>query len=100
METNEKWRTLRARADALPGAQVERDIWSLSDDPRFPAVVALLADVRYGRLVQGSSVTTAGDHGTMAHCMGAVDAIDEVERRLQAMLEPMPLEQQVGKASP
>lgn len=83
-----KWTELRQQADALSGAEIERNVWSLGADPRFPSLLALIADVRTTRLLHGSGVTTASDHGVLAHCMGAVDAIDELERRLQTMLEP------------
>lgn len=83
-----KWNELQLKAVQLSGETVQRDIWALADDPRFPAVIALLDDARTERLAQGSSVSAACDHGGLAHCMGAVDVIDEVKRRLQGMIEP------------
>lgn len=89
-----KWNDVRLAAAQLSGERIERDVWSLSEDPRFPAIVALIEDARFTRLAQGSSVTAASDHGTLAHCMGAVDVIDELERRLQTMIEPPAEEKQ------
>lgn len=83
-----KWTELRQAADVLSGQEIERNVWSLSEDPRFPSLLALLADVRVTRLQLGSGISSASDHGQLAHCMGGVDAIDEVERRLQMMVEP------------
>lgn len=87
-----KWNQLQHQADELSGEQIGRDVWSLSEDPRFPSLLALIDDVRTTRLAVGSGVQSSSDHGTLAHCMGGVDAIDELERRLQSMVEPPPEE--------
>ena len=87
-----KWTELRHKADGLAGEQMERDIWSMAEHPGMPALVALINDVRFARLAAGTSAAAASDHGTLAHCMGAVDAIDELERRLQSFIEPPPRE--------
>lgn len=91
-----KWTGLRQQADVLNGQEIERNVWSLAEDPRFPSLLALLADVRVTRLAFGSGISSASDHGALAHCMGAVDAIDELERRLQSMIEP-PEKEESGK---
>lgn len=78
---------LQTAADQLRGENVSRDIWALANDPRFPAVLALLDDVRKTRLAQGSAVDAAGNHGILAHSMGAVDAVDEIKLRIQTMIE-------------
>lgn len=83
----DKWKQLRRTADTMSGPEIERNIWSISEDPRFPAVIALLTDVRFTRLANGSGVAAASDHGLLAHCMGGVEAIDELERRMQGMVE-------------
>jgi hypothetical protein len=88
-----KWNQLRHQADEKSGEEIERDMWSLSEDPRFPSLLALLADVRSTRLTQGSGVASANDHGVLAHCLGSVDAIDELEARLKIMVEPPPKEE-------
>jgi len=88
-----RWTQLRRLADSMSGAQIERDVWSLSEDARFPALLAVMDDVRKDRLTQGSAVNVAGDHGALAHCMGAIDAIDELQRRLEGMLTPKTLEE-------
>lgn len=72
----------------MPGEQIERDVWSLSEDPRFAAVVAVINDVRFARLAGGTNPASASDHGVLAHHMGAVDALDELSRRLEGMIEP------------
>ena len=82
-----KWTQIQQAADQMAGQQIERDVWSLSDDPRFAAVIALINDVRFNRLTGGTNPATASDHGVLAHHMGAVDALDELERRLQSMTE-------------
>lgn len=89
-----KWNKLQSDAALLTGPRIEQDIWSLSDDPRFPAVLALLDDARKVRLKQGCGPDAADHHGTIAHAMGAVDVLDEIELRLQTMIEPPPKEEE------
>ena len=89
-----KWTQLQHAADLLPGEKIPRDIWALGEHPSMPALLALLNDVRFARMAQGASGATAADHGILAHCMGAVDAIDEIQRRLESMIEPPPAEEE------
>lgn len=85
-----KWRNLQQAADLAVGPQIERDVWSLSEDPRFAAVLAVIKDVQFTRLAGGTNPASASDHGVLAHHMGAVDALDELMRRLEGMVEPPP----------
>jgi len=82
------FKDLQMAADQLPGEHVARDIWALASDPRFPAVVALLDDVRKTRLAQGCGAAESNNHGVLAHAMGSVDAVDEIKARIQTLIEP------------
>jgi len=84
------WILIRHQADLLNEAERQQALWSLSDHRGLPALVALIDELRRSALGVGSDLTHADHPGTLAHCAGAISALDELEARLQAAIVTPP----------
>jgi hypothetical protein len=65
----------------------ENDLKTLITDPRFEAMRNLLDEVKEELVSHVSHQATAQDHGSLAHSAGGVDCINQINGRLQAIVD-------------
>jgi len=65
----------------------ENDLKTLITDPRFAAMRNLLDEIKEELVTHVSHQATAQDHGSLAHSAGGVDCINQINGRLQAIVD-------------
>lgn len=71
-----KFAKLEEMARAMPEQQVEGSLRSLTADPRFAAVIAIVLRHKEQFVDGGAEQTRADRHGALAHTAGAVYALN------------------------
>jgi hypothetical protein len=92
------WAELQQAAGEL-GAFPDRRakmLAALAADPRFPAVVSLVEDLREGYVRAFSHQKMAAHPGNLAHAAGSVHALDTFQQHLQEALRPRPRPRAAG----
>lgn len=78
---------LQAAARAMGQKEIEQALFSLADDPRFPAVLALMQQHRESYIVSGTQQSFANHHGPLAHNNGSIFALDTLRDAIRARVE-------------
>lgn len=63
------------------------DLAMILMDPRFSEVRGLINNVREELIVHMSNPSTSEHHGTLAHDAGGIDALDQLTKRMDQILE-------------
>lgn len=78
-----------AEMNAFPERRAKM-LSALAADPRFPALVSLLEDLREGYVRAFSHQKMAAHPGNLAHAAGSIHALDTLTQHLQEALRPRP----------
>jgi hypothetical protein len=75
------------RRVARSAKDLDEQLTSLTQDPRFVAVLGWLEQRKEAYVASGSAQRMAAHHGSLEHCMGSVFAYQELMDELKGMFE-------------
>lgn len=83
-----KFQTLEAKARGMSEREIDDSLRSLSADPRFAAVVAIVLRHKEQFVDGGSVQALAGNHGALAHTSGSVYALNCLLGAIKQVCQP------------